>query len=467
MRMGGICLFHGANNVSISGNSSFNIYWGSMGGGAWITFVDAAGRSYPVPEYLTSSYETFLKAINLMLQQDNEIARGQQRLIKRRMYDLCIDQGNQILPINGQESWSQVERDMKIVMRIPIWQEPGEINSKRTYCCPLLHCQLWNEDPSMGGTSTIDCKGCNSRFQISDLTGRETSEISSPIDISDLSFLRNYHLLSVSSELGHHHLGYMLNNHFNETAELANLDYAVNHYHKSIQLSSENHPSLSLTLRNVGQVLHKRFRHTGNIADLATAIDHAKNAIQLTAEGHPHLPACLSSMGLALLSCFHQTGDLGDLTSAIEHLQKANQLTPEGHPDLHAHLSYMGHALQSRFEQMGDLGDLTSAIEHLQKAIQLTPEGHPDLPACLSYMGLALQSRFEQMGDLEDLTSAIEHDQKAIQLTPEGHPFLPTYLSNMGFALVSRFRLMGDLGDLTSAIEHHQRAIQLTPEGHP
>lgn len=57
MRMGGICLFHGANNVSISGNSSFNIYWGSMGGGAWITFVDAAGRSYPVPEYLTSSYE--------------------------------------------------------------------------------------------------------------------------------------------------------------------------------------------------------------------------------------------------------------------------------------------------------------------------------------------------------------------------------------------------------------------------
>lgn len=91
-----------------------------------------------------------------MLQQDNEIARGQQRLIKRRMYDLCIDQGNQILPINGQESWSQVERDMKIVMRIPIWQEPGEINSKRTYCCPLLHCQLWNEDPSMGGTSTID-----------------------------------------------------------------------------------------------------------------------------------------------------------------------------------------------------------------------------------------------------------------------------------------------------------------------
>lgn len=59
MRTAGIRLFDGANNVHIGGKSCFNIYWGSMGASPWISFVDATGEVYHLPEYFSCSYKVF------------------------------------------------------------------------------------------------------------------------------------------------------------------------------------------------------------------------------------------------------------------------------------------------------------------------------------------------------------------------------------------------------------------------
>ncbi|KAF9522057.1 hypothetical protein CPB83DRAFT_150456 [Crepidotus variabilis] len=343
MRMAGINLFQGANNVSISGNSSFNIYWGSMGSGTWITFVDASGRSYPVPEYLTSSHGTFLDAINLIFRQDNEVARIQRRFVENHMYELCIDQGNQIILVNAQEGWSKVERNTKIVMRIPIWQIPEEIDSKKMYRCPSLHCNLWIEGPARDAPAIIDCKGCNSRFQISDLLKEETDEIlippSSPNDIGAIPFFQNFHLQSVTTGIEHSELGYLR---FRSTAELANLTYAAGHFQRSIQLIPEGHSDMPIHLGNLGDLFQQRYRQTGDMADLGCAIDLAEKAIQLTPEDHFDMPFHLHHLGIALQLRFNQSGDLADLTSAIEHHQEAVQLTPEGHSDLPLYFDNMG-----------------------------------------------------------------------------------------------------------------------------
>ncbi|KAF9522061.1 hypothetical protein CPB83DRAFT_150789 [Crepidotus variabilis] len=425
MRMAGVSLFQGASNVSIGGNSSFNIYYGSMGSGAWLTFVDAAGRTYPVPEYLTWSYHTFLEAINFMLHQDNEVAETQRSLINKGMYDLCIDQGTNIIPINGQESWSKVERDTKIVMRIPIWQTPEEIDSKKTYRCPLPNCNLWNEDPSMGASSTIGCQGCNSRFQVSALLEGKQQEISippcSPNEISDTPFLRNFHVQSVSTVTEHTRLGSMLFRRFYKSNSHTNLTYTVEHDKKAIQLTPEGHPKMHVYLAKLGKSLGRRFKHTGNLADIASAIEYCQQAIQLTPEGHSYIPLHLNDLGYSFRLRFEQTGDLADVARTIEYYQKAIQLIPEDDYKIPLYLHDMVQALQLRFKRTGNLADLVSAIEHNQKVIELIWEDHPDMPVRLNNMGSLLEQSFEKTGNSSDRAYAIECYQRALRLTRNTH----------------------------------------------
>ena len=56
-------------------------------------------------------------------------------------FDLCIDQGTHVVPINGQPDWSKVEPGTKVVMRAILVRKQYTYTQK--YKCP--RCKAWDD----------------------------------------------------------------------------------------------------------------------------------------------------------------------------------------------------------------------------------------------------------------------------------------------------------------------------------
>ena len=66
-------------------------------------------------------------------------------------YDLCIDDGRQVLQITNDAEWSRVQPDTTVVMSI-ILSKPQV--RQRDYLCPF--CKVWNEVDEISGRSALD-----------------------------------------------------------------------------------------------------------------------------------------------------------------------------------------------------------------------------------------------------------------------------------------------------------------------
>ena len=67
-------------------------------------------------------------------------ARIQRHYMKHGKFDLCIDQGTQVVRINGEHDWSKVEPGTKVVMRAVLVRKRS--GNARGYQCP--RCKIWN-----------------------------------------------------------------------------------------------------------------------------------------------------------------------------------------------------------------------------------------------------------------------------------------------------------------------------------
>jgi hypothetical protein len=137
-----------------------------------IVLIDATGKEYAVSMDFAKSYEvcvqnamsysdtlpirllnniqTFAKAMALLLEGDKMEARIQRRYMKQGRFDLCIDQGTQIVPINGQSDWSNVEPGTKVVMRAILVRE--QLSNTQRFKCP--RCKAWNDANGTASAST-------------------------------------------------------------------------------------------------------------------------------------------------------------------------------------------------------------------------------------------------------------------------------------------------------------------------
>jgi Tfp pilus assembly protein PilF len=193
------------------------------------------------------------------------------------------------------------------------------------------------------------------------------------------------------------------------TAQIGNLDKAIDSYNKALSLK----PDYAEAYSNMGLALQDQ----GN---LDKAIDSYNKALSLK----PDYAEAYNNMGVALQ-------DQGNLDKAIESYNKALSLKPD-YPKAY---NNMGLALQ-------DQGKHDEAIEVYNKALSLKP----DYAEAYNNMGLALQ-------DQGKLDKAIESYNKALSLKPD---YAEAY-SNMGVALQ-------DQGKLDKAIESYNKALSLEPD---
>jgi hypothetical protein len=84
----------------------------------------------------------FKKAMLLFLFDGEKMeARIQRQYMEQGRYDLCIDQGNKIVIINGEQDWSRVEPGTRVVMRAVLFQQRSI--GAQSHQCP--RCKTWND----------------------------------------------------------------------------------------------------------------------------------------------------------------------------------------------------------------------------------------------------------------------------------------------------------------------------------
>jgi len=104
--------------------------------------------------------QLFTKTIAHFFEGNNMEARIQRQYMKQGKYDLCIDNGTQTVPINGEWDWSKVEVGTQVIMRVILGQEKGKQTQR--YQCP--RCKAWNSVEDGAGEHShylyIDWSAC-------------------------------------------------------------------------------------------------------------------------------------------------------------------------------------------------------------------------------------------------------------------------------------------------------------------
>ncbi|KAJ3506367.1 hypothetical protein NLJ89_g6905 [Agrocybe chaxingu] len=150
-----------------------------------IILVDATRKEHLIPMDHAASYEMFMKYVAQFFAGDKLEVTIQQQYMECGMYDLCVDKGTEVVPINGQQDWSKIPPGTKVVMSVILWNKPDDSST----------------------LSTIDCPGCEGRFQMSEAEilshtiprrlkasqGIRTPKLMIPQGV-EMGVIQNYHL---------------------------------------------------------------------------------------------------------------------------------------------------------------------------------------------------------------------------------------------------------------------------------
>jgi CHAT domain/Tetratricopeptide repeat len=247
---------------------------------------------------------------------------------------------------------------------------------------------------------------------------------------------------------------------YRASGQVADLNRAVECWHKALKLTPPNSPDRSALLSNLGIALRDRHARTENPTDLEDAISAFQQAVQSTPSNSPDRPGLLGNLGTGLLDRYYRTWDPADLEAAISAYEQAVQAIPPDSPDQPGHLNNLGTGLQYRYARTWDRADLEAAITAFQQAIQATPSNSPKRPSRLGNLGNGLRDRYARTGDLTDLQAAVTAYEQAVQAVPPNSPDRPGHLDDLGTGLRDRYAHTGDPTDLADAISAFQQAVQ-------
>ena len=102
--------------------------------------------------HLPNNIQLFTKAIALFFEGDKLEARIQRHYMEHGKFDLCIDQGTQVVHIDGEEEWSKVEPGTKVVMRAVLFR----LQANDGYQCPRCKTMNHSKGRSRDVNSSID-----------------------------------------------------------------------------------------------------------------------------------------------------------------------------------------------------------------------------------------------------------------------------------------------------------------------
>ena len=146
-------------------------------------------------------------------------------------------------------------------------------------------------------------------------------------NIRNLDLLNNAivvyrHTLELWSKDGSHltcmyHLANAVQNRFEKTGSLADLEEAISMFRELLFLHPAPHPNRSISLVGLAYSLRDRFRWTGSVTDLEEAISILRESLSLCPAPHPNRLSSLHSLASVLDDRFRNTDSMTDLEEAI------------------------------------------------------------------------------------------------------------------------------------------------------
>ncbi|SCK09704.1 Tetratricopeptide repeat-containing protein [Streptomyces sp. WMMB 322] len=251
---------------------------------------------------------------------------------------------------------------------------------------------------------------------------------------------------------------------FNATGTLADLDEAIEVSHEMARSTPPGHPNRAAVLGNTGNALLIRFQRTEEMADLDKGVAAIQEAAEAIPDSSPDRPAVLSNLSVALRAKFERTGELTDLDQAVSMAREAVALTPRQHTARANRVGVLGNVLKAKFERTGELTDLDQAVSMAREAVALTPKGHSDRGGYLSSLALVLHARYAHTGSLDDLDEAVSTGRTSVADTPGQGADRARAQVNLGLALAARFERTGSVDDLDDAITLSRAALSHTAD---
>ncbi|KAG9089500.1 hypothetical protein FRC07_012328, partial [Ceratobasidium sp. 392] len=257
------------------------------------------------------------------------------------------------------------------------------------------------------------------------------------------------------------HLGSAYLDRYEHLGQLTDLDTAINHHNRALELMPAEYPNKPIVLDSLSTSYSVRFSRLHEMQDLDKAIDLKRTVISLTSDNDSSRARYLANFGTVCRERFEKTKQYTDLEEAIGSLIQAASLTPNDHPLKPSCLSNLGSSYRCLYEQSGQLPDLDLAIQYIQQAVLFTPEDHSDRSLRLSSLGSTYRVRYIRSGAPEDLNLAIEYTQLALLGCPEGHSDATQIVIDLGRCLGARYYNSQDAADMLTAIEYLKLAAQL------
>lgn len=180
-----------------------------------VTLIDATGHQHPIPMDFCTSFEQFNEMLKVLFKCNSIEARVQRRYTENGQYDLAIDEGTQVTQLTSNE-WSRLEVGTKVVMRIIIRQQTTSYSEVSNRCpcgavnTPRVESIIYSPERQAG--SSIDCRKCKRRFQISRVSDfhakRSTCTRSPGINrdrTTGIDLIRNFHIQQSEVKFFRHH----------------------------------------------------------------------------------------------------------------------------------------------------------------------------------------------------------------------------------------------------------------------
>ncbi len=225
-----------------------------------------------------------------------------------------------------------------------------------------------------------------------------------------------------------------------KTAEISDLEAAVNAFEQAVDTAPESNP-----IRAVYQEQLAKLRNA--TAEAAEEDERMERVRHVSLDGSERIDAAL------------QARDPVALTAGIELLREALDLMPDGDELRPAILTDIGIALRHRFELTRSAADLDTAVETQQQAVDAAAPDTSRRPFYLHNLATSRRMRFEHGGVPADLDAADEASQQAIALCAADDPRRASILSERGLALFDMHRHTGSLDRLDESIAVSRQAV--------
>ncbi|MGI5242316.1 hypothetical protein [Dactylosporangium sp. CA-139066] len=199
----------------------------------------------------------------------------------------------------------------------------------------------------------------------------------------------------------------------------------------------------------LSEALAHRYSFTADLADLDQAVDNAERGLALAA-GDPDRTRLLCAASDARRRRFEARGVTADLDGAIDAARRAVRTLPG---DATAVFTLAGAVFTAAQRPAASRADVDESVELCRQLVTVAPG--EDRAAARQALAAALRNRHERAGAVADLREATTLARAAADESPR-----PEMLSTLAGCLYSEYRLSGTVRDLDAAMVAARRALE-------